>query len=121
MSLVTTKKLWVLRWHKDGGFRHWFAWVEAIGLSVGLLTLAGKSTSILPQLVLGSMGLLSVMYVFFWALAWVIEVIAERAPRIALHPLLAWTLATIVVIPTVFTLVGILVVTIYGFLSLGHP
>jgi hypothetical protein len=114
---MAAKEQWPTRWYKNGGFRNWFAWVEAIGLSAGLLTLAKKSTTLPPQLVLGGMGLLSGMYVFFWALSWAVDALTKHTTGVSLHPALAWILAAVVTVPLVIGLVGILVVAFYGFLS----
>jgi hypothetical protein len=116
---MEAKEQWPTRWYKDDGFRHWFAWVEAITLSAGFLTLAKKSTSLPSQLVLGCMGLVSVVFVFFWALVWAVEAITKHAARISLRPVLAWMLAAAVTIPLVLTLVWGLAVAFYGFLSGG--
>jgi len=114
---MAPKDVWPVRWHKDGAFHHWFAWIEAIGLSAGLLTLAVKSKETLPALVLGSLGLVSAGFVFFWALGWVLVVLGSHLSRYSLHPAIAWGLAAVVTLPVVSILVVGVSVIFYGYLS----
>lgn len=113
---MSPKDVWPVRWHKEGGFRRWFAWIEAIGLSAGLLSLAAKSTETLPVLVLGGLGLVSVLFVFFWALGWVLVELSTRMGSYSLHPVIAWALAAVVTFPVVVGLVAVLGVIFYGYL-----
>ncbi len=73
---------WPFRWQREKYFNSWFAWIEWLGLTAALITGALKSQDLIFQLPIGTIALLSTIFVYFSGMvgvslflsAWLIKV-----------------------------------------------
>lgn len=116
--MIKRTEPWPIVWAREGCFNRWFDWIQALGLTSGLFALAmSKATWWPAQAALVLLGILSAIYVFFWALGWLLPVLFARIPKLTLHPTLARYVAAIIAFPLVASLMWFLGAVFAGFLQ----
>jgi hypothetical protein len=86
-------------------------------LTAGFAALAWKAKTPYVAAVLGLFSAFSAGLIFYWALAWSIEAITEKLPKLRLRPWAAKALAAIITVPLIAALMVALTLVFAGFLT----